>query len=668
MLTTNLTNEVRNESQMIYDIKLYLKDRVKQFKAGSLRYNIRNWGAITSDTEILSYVSGVKIEFTKSPDSGSSCTEAMFNETQSKQIDEQIELMLAKGIIRKCAKSEPEYISRIFTRPKTDGSLRLILNLKNLNQFVDYHHFKMDTLASVINLMEKDCYMASIDLKDAYYTVSVDKHYQNFLKFKKNKQLYTFCCVPNGLSSAPRIFTKLLKPPLAELRKRGFVNSPYIDDIYLQGSNFDKCFQNVLETIKMMDGLGFVTHPDKSQLLPKQEVVFLGFHLNSMNMTVKLTNEKTLKLLQACRDLLARITPKIRDVARVLGMLVSSFPGVQYGPLFYRSLEYDKIMALKTAKGNYEKSMTLSDSAIVDIKWWIKNVKSSFKHICCHKIGATLYTDASKTGWGAVLDGRKTFGGWNEIEKEQHINYLELKAVYFGLRSLCNNRNHDHVRLMIDNTTAVHNINNMGTIKSQICNGIVKDIWNWAMKQGIWLSAAHIPGKQNIIADAESRRNVTSAEWMLNRKIYLQVTDHLSFDPKIDLFASRLNYQISKYVSYKPNPEAFAIDAFSLDWSLLDFYAFPPFSLINKVLQKIIEEGARGIVIVPDWPTQVWYPKFMSLLIAQPMILYHSKELLEMPGKQMEIHPFQRKLSLLVGLLSGSKRLQAIYQKKPQKS
>ena len=71
---------------------------------------------------------------------------------------------------------------------------------------------------------------------------------------------------------------------------------------------------------------------------------------------------------------------------------------------------------------------------------------------------------------------------------------------------------------MIDSTTAVHNINNMGTIKSQICNGIVKDIWNWAMKQGIWLSAAHIPGKQNIIADAESRRNVTSQEWMLNRK------------------------------------------------------------------------------------------------------------------------------------------------------
>ncbi len=334
MLTANPRNKVRNESQIITDIKLYLKDRVKKFEAGSLRYNIRNWETITSDPEILSYVSGVQIDFIEMPHSGSSFTEAIFNETQSKQIDAQIELMLAKGIIKKCEKSEPEYISRIFTRPKSDGSLRLILNLKNLNQYVSYHHFKMDTLATVMNLMEQGCYMASIDLKDAYYTVSVDKQYQNFLKFKKNNQLFTFSCVPNGLSSAPRIFTKLLKPPLAELRKRGFINSPYIDDIYLQGSNFDGCFQNVLETVKMMDKLGFVTHPDKSQLLPKQEIVFLGFHLNSKNMTVKLTNEKALKLLQACRDLLTRKTPKIREVARVLGMMVSSFPGMQYEPHF----------------------------------------------------------------------------------------------------------------------------------------------------------------------------------------------------------------------------------------------------------------------------------------------------------------------------------------------
>ena len=87
-------------------------------------------------------------------------------------------------------KSQLEYISRIFARPKPDCSLRLILNLKNLNQFVNYHHFKMDALASVINLMGKDCSMASIGLKDAYYTISVDKHYQNVILLDKKKRLW----------------------------------------------------------------------------------------------------------------------------------------------------------------------------------------------------------------------------------------------------------------------------------------------------------------------------------------------------------------------------------------------------------------------------------------------------------------------------------------------
>ena len=120
--------------------------------------------------------------------------------------------------------------------------------------------------------------------------------------------------------------------------------------------------------------------------------------------------------------------------------------------------------------------------------------------------------------------------GWNESKTEQHINYLELKAVYFGLKALCEKCKHKHARIMTDNTAAVHNINNIGTIKSQICKDLVKDVWNWAIKREIWLLAAHIPGSQNIIADTEFIRKVSSAEWVLNREKYLQLTKFLKFD------------------------------------------------------------------------------------------------------------------------------------------
>ena len=85
----------------------------------------------------------------------------------------------------------------------------------------------------------------------------------------------------------------------------------------------------------------------------------------------------------------------------------------------------------------------------------------------------------------------------------------------------------------------------------------------------------------------------------------------LQFEPDIDLFASRINKQFQNYAAYRPDPDAFAIDAFSLNCSFLKFYAFPPFSVISAVLSKIQDDQAEGICVIPNWLTQPWYPKAM---------------------------------------------------------
>lgn len=89
----------------------------------------------------------------------------------------------------------------------------------------------------------------------------------------------------------------------------------------------------------------------------------------------------------------------------------------------------------------------------------------------------------------------------------------------------------------------------------------------------------------------------------------------LQLRPDIDLFASRINHLFPKYVSYRLDPDAFAIDAFSLQWSHLYFNAFPPFSVIPAVLSKIHQERTQGVVVLPDWSAQSWYPKAMEILI-----------------------------------------------------
>ena len=168
--------------------------------------------------------------------------ECNFDATEVVIIDKQIETFLQTGVIETTTHCEGEYISNISIRPKKDGSYRLILNLKNLNQFVQYHHFKMENLKSAITLMSPNCFMASIDLKDAYYSVSIDtSHGRKYLRLLWKNQLFQFTCLPNGLSSAPRIFTKLMKPAYSTLRCKGFENVGYIDDTYLKGSTFHDC-------------------------------------------------------------------------------------------------------------------------------------------------------------------------------------------------------------------------------------------------------------------------------------------------------------------------------------------------------------------------------------------------------------------------------------------
>ena len=85
----------------------------------------------------------------------------------------------------------------------------------------------------------------------------------------------------------------------------------------------------------------------------------------------------------------------------------------------------------------------------------------------------------------------------------------------------------------------------------------------------------------------------------------------------IDLFASLLNNQLSTYCAWKADPGSCYTDAFSLDWNNFNFYAFPPFSLLTRCLQKIQQGNARGVLIAPLWPTQTWFPLLLQLLADQ---------------------------------------------------
>ena len=271
------------------------------FKAGRLKYFSAAWFKITSDPWILEAIQGVKIEFQMKPFQRLPPRELNVSYSEGLIVDQEVNKLLQKGVIEQACPDSGKFISTIFLRPQKDGTYRVILNLKKLNQFVEYHHFKMDTIYTAIHLMKPGCYMASIDLQDAYYTIPVSQEHRKYLRFSWRGQLYKYTCLPNGLASAPRIFSKIMKPVYASLRCKGHILFGYIDDSYLQDDSFDGCKTNVSDTTTMFESLGFTPHLTKSVTTPVQRLILLGFLLNSQEMTVALTPERAKKLKTACK-------------------------------------------------------------------------------------------------------------------------------------------------------------------------------------------------------------------------------------------------------------------------------------------------------------------------------------------------------------------------------
>ena len=120
------------------------------------------------------------------------------------------------------------------------------------------------------------------------------------------------------------------------------------------------------------------------------------------------------------------------------------------------------------------------------------------------------------------------------------------------------------------------------------------------------------------------------------------------------LFASRLNKQLPVFCSFRPDPEASFINAFTISWANKKLYCFPPSSCILQVLQKIIQDQATGVVVVPDWPTEACYPLLTSLLFLPPVKLHPSKNLLRLPATPTTVHPLHKNMSLLICLLSDN--------------
>lgn len=624
-------------------------DEVVSYHAGRLRNFVEEWHKITSDKTILSYVNGLQLPFLNIPKQVIIPKEPLWSVSEQKSIEGSIRDLLNIGAITAATPCVDQFISKIFLVPKSDGSKRLILNLKPLNIYLQADHFKLEDHKTVSRLIQENIFMSSVDLKDAYLMVPIFEPHRKFLRFIFQDKLYQYNCMPFGLNCAPLVFTKLLKPVLSYLRNKGFLSVLYLDDFLLLGFSYEECLKNIQTTICLLQSLGFIINFKKSCLIPTQQIRFLGFLYNSLDMTVSLPSDKIVKITRLLRKFSVLPECTIREFAEFLGTLVSVCPAVQYGWLYTKLFERQKFLALKQFKDNYDCRMVLPPGLRSDFDWWLKNVPQAKNKIRVDLYNLEIFSDASQTGWGAFCNGQRYHGFWSDLERADHINVLELKAAFLALKAFALDLSECNILCRVDNTTALAYINRMGSVQYPVLNALSRKIWQWCESRRIFIYASYIPSRDNVEADAESRRELAQeTEWQLSTAAFQAIVSSFGV-PDIDLFASRFNRKCERYVSWLGDAECIAIDAFTVDWRNYFFYAFPPFSIILRVLQKIRRDKARGIVVVPLWPAQPWYPLFCSMLDNEPIKFHPSEDLLSFNRRP---HPIWRKITLVAGTLS----------------
>ena len=120
----------------------------------------------------------------------------------------------------------------------------------------------------------------------------------------------------------------------------------------------------------------------------------------------------------------------------------------------------------------------------------------------------------------------------------------------------------------------------------------------------------------------------------------------------VDLFASQTNHKIARYVSRRPDPGAYEIDAFTMTWTNEVFYMFPPFSLIGRILQKVQEDRTDAVLVAPIWKTQSWWPSLLGLICSKCYQVRQTKQNLYLPHNREKEYPLKR-LNLGVFCISG---------------
>ena len=592
-----------------YEIKT---DFSKILVKGRLRQSLRHWQQINAPQFVLEIIEfGYKLPLITTPpprvfrNNKSALDERFF-------VEDAIHSLLQLKCIEELAVS-PEIINPLSVSKQKSGKKRLILDLRHVNRHIYKNKFKCEDVSIAKEVLKPGDFMFSFDLKSGYHHIDIFPEHKKFLAFAwkftdSSVRYFMFSVLPFGLSSAPYIFTKLLKPLIKKWRGEGKSIILFLDDGLGSAQPFARAKICSLQIHADLLKFGLLPNEGKCFWEPCQSIIWLGTVINTVDSSVAATDKRIESLLGDINDLLrdSHLSVHVKRIAKVAGKIISLTNCVgNVTRLMSRNL-YSLINSTST----WFDHVFLSDAVVMELKFWQENVcKCNGIPIWPVKAKPTriVYSDASSVGCGSVIavEGKVFQQNWSEAESRESSTFRELKAVSMSLDSLVEELKFQTVSWFTDNQNVVSIVNKGSKIPE--LQSISLKIFQKCMLNGITIDVHWIPRDHNCVAD-EISKMIDYDDYTINDDIFAFL-DNAWGPHTIDRFACHYNKKLVLFNSKFFQPGTSGINAFSQDWAFVNNWLCPPTYLTIKVVNQLKNCKAAGTLIVPLWRSAHFWNK-----------------------------------------------------------
>ena len=511
---------------------------------GRLRKFVDFWRTLEVSQFVLNVImQGYKIPFFQLPTPFAKRNNASAREN-SDFVSQAVNDLLRLDLIEELA-CKPNIINPLSVSIRSSGKQRLILDLRHVNQFLYKQKFKCEDLGVATQLFDRNYYLFKFDLKSGYHHIEIFPDHRKFLAFEWDfgngvSRYFQFCVLPFGLSSAPYIFTSILKPLQKSWRSQGIPIAIFLDDGLGGGTDFVSAKVNSLVVHSDLLKSGFVPNEEKSLWEPVQVITWLGVVLDTIDGTIKATEERIEKLNAGLVELLSCQPPRkvhVKRVASVTGQIISLSPCVgSVARIMTRFL-----FSVVNSARSWESEVFPSDDSLSEISFLNSKVCWSVQSLPVK----VTFSDASNSACGAfVKNSNLVFHqNWSPVERAQSSTWRELKAVCLALEAFASHfsgvkviwySDNQNVESILQNSSREADMHQLALLVIQIC-----------LEFHISLEVKWIPWELNAKADAIS--NLTDYDdYTINEAIFQRI--NLFWGPHtVDRFACSYNAKVPRF-------------------------------------------------------------------------------------------------------------------------